>query len=507
MNTASRRPVSHIVTIILFGLFGVAMLFQAVIFAFISIYESFSAIIMFIIILPALYSVIQGCCWSRWYCSVTIAMGMTVFFAFPSIAGFSALSEGIPAGRLISPFFTAALLFWWLYSFAFGRASVAYFKSKKSEGLDQPESGQAEGAVIEESPPVSLQPKPKSTWFAFIRKRSDEKTPLAVKISVIIGIYLFGMQLKENLMDVEKIEDCFAWEFMETTSVYLLQIVALLAIWNLRKWGVYVTIAIGLLGIGNYFDLVHVADYGSLSRTGLMSFIVLRIVFMIILVGPALLFWEKFTDWDIGEDLLSSDDPATLKHPLLSVWLRPRLTVKSFANRAIEKWFYIVIPIVGMVMSIIAAYGIRFSAYDNPVSLVVLYLLSGALLGMVAFYCLAQLSRRLARVFSGEGSFEMALSAIICGYIPMVFFSVVLVLYLIIMGPSNFYARPVDSSGTEPIDVFVTFDYIRIILTYTILTVGFSEVFQFSLWRAFIVTLILANVILILFAILRAIFL
>jgi hypothetical protein len=115
----------------------------------------------------------------------------------------------------------------------------------------------------------------------FLSRQSQQKTPLLIKIGVVIGIWIFGsglLKLKFNT----------SWWSLASAIIVLAQVAALIAIWNLRKWGIYAAAFFGAAGIAYMYSV-------AISPVS-VKVLTIAIVFRLIPIVPALIYWKKFNN-------------------------------------------------------------------------------------------------------------------------------------------------------------------------------------------------------------------
>ena len=108
-------------------------------------------------------------------------------------------------------------------------------------------------------------------------KQGTTKTPLLIKIVIILQFWLLlgglsHFMLKSNLFMV----------FYSTLTICI-QALALIAIWNLRKWGI---IAYAVMIILGFFSA-----YPVLSQKAILALIVIRVIPLLLV----LIYWKKMT--------------------------------------------------------------------------------------------------------------------------------------------------------------------------------------------------------------------
>jgi hypothetical protein len=112
-------------------------------------------------------------------------------------------------------------------------------------------------------------------------RRSGFKTPLLVKIGVIAGIWIFASGLTKLVFNPD-------WLSLVSAIMIVVQICALIAVWNLRKWGVYTSGIFAALGILNMYAFAVVP----ISTKVLIAALIFRLLPLI----PAVFYWNRFTE-------------------------------------------------------------------------------------------------------------------------------------------------------------------------------------------------------------------
>jgi hypothetical protein len=282
MSARPRRPASHIVTILVFVLGPIGLMVPDSELA-----QNASAAtwvipaILAAVFLIGLYGVVRVRSWSRWYCSAIILYFMISFFFVSDPTHGSSRSEEVRLAILLD-----CLFGWWLYSFAFGKASVFYFRSRQLCKGDEP-------TTLKDGDAAAERPLARSGFIAkcvsLFKKKSQEPTPLLVKIGVGVGIWYFGSEVAKQVLLAPREVD-LSWSNLSDLNWRIVQVLALIAVWNLRKWGVYIMTLITALKVVSLMDSGTHTN-GDPARLG--GFMVL-LVLVLVLVGPAFVYWKKF---------------------------------------------------------------------------------------------------------------------------------------------------------------------------------------------------------------------
>jgi hypothetical protein len=112
-------------------------------------------------------------------------------------------------------------------------------------------------------------------------RRSAFATPLLVKIGVVAGIWFFASGLTKLL-------PAPSWDSLVPVISIAMQICALIAVWKLRKWGVYASIVFAILGFLTMFAIAN----KPVSPTVVIVLLIIRLFPLI----PALIYWKRFAD-------------------------------------------------------------------------------------------------------------------------------------------------------------------------------------------------------------------
>jgi hypothetical protein len=116
--------------------------------------------------------------------------------------------------------------------------------------------------------------------YDILLKKADQKTPLILKIAIIISVWFLASGLVKILMGL-------SWQSGPSIIFTVAQVLSLVAIWNLRKWAVYALVILSIVGIA-YAYLI--AGY-SVSAMVLSALIIVRLIPLV----PAIFYWKKFT--------------------------------------------------------------------------------------------------------------------------------------------------------------------------------------------------------------------
>jgi hypothetical protein len=116
----------------------------------------------------------------------------------------------------------------------------------------------------------------------YLKKQSKERTPVIIKVVVVLGIW-FHLSAFLSVLGLASQHPSPLGQIVLGVLVILLSIAGFIAIWNLRKWGVYVLAGLTVLKIGN------AAIDGSMNPGALAIFIVLQTIFVVL----PIVYWGK----------------------------------------------------------------------------------------------------------------------------------------------------------------------------------------------------------------------
>ena len=115
----------------------------------------------------------------------------------------------------------------------------------------------------------------------WMKKQSKEKTPLPLKIFVVIDVWIV-LGLFQSLLSPTSQHSLHAGLIVNAIVGTTLSIVALIGIWNLRKWGVYLLAGLTLLKVAGVV-------WGVTS----VRVIVIFCLFQFVILGPPIMYWKK----------------------------------------------------------------------------------------------------------------------------------------------------------------------------------------------------------------------
>jgi hypothetical protein len=111
-----------------------------------------------------------------------------------------------------------------------------------------------------------------------LKKQVKEKTPLFLKIGVIINVW-FVLSPLITILRGGKLD-------LFSTLMGVVQIIVLIAVWNLRKWAVIAIVLLSVIG----FVVTYLA-FGQLSGRVIGLILFLRAIVIV----PALFYWKRMT--------------------------------------------------------------------------------------------------------------------------------------------------------------------------------------------------------------------
>jgi hypothetical protein len=126
--------------------------------------------------------------------------------------------------------------------------------------------------------------KEKRGMLAILQKKVDFKTPLILRIGVILEAFFVTGRLGPFL---EAIRFGVDWKTALMTSEFIVHFSALVAIWNMRRWGVIV------LALGSINGAIAVwFRFGYFPIKATIFILILRGLILV----PAVIYWKKMTN-------------------------------------------------------------------------------------------------------------------------------------------------------------------------------------------------------------------
>jgi hypothetical protein len=182
--------------------------------------------------------------------------------------------------------------------------------------------------------------------------------------------------------------------------------------------------------------------------------------------------------------------PTETISPLKDVWLRPRRVFRVLATRPVGVTDYLLAAAQG-IGNFLALYRTESAGAHNTVAQILANSFAfGAVAGVASLYLMAAIYRRLGTRAGGKSATGPVIHVLAYGGLPMVFSLAVWVLTALLAGESTFLETPrADLEGFLAILLHLQFiTYVLLLIWSVVLQVmGFSEIQEFSLRKAFAV--------------------
>ena len=177
-------------------------------------------------------------------------------------------------------------------------------------------------------------------------------------------------------------------------------------------------------------------------------------------------------------------------HPLVSIWTRPRATIRSIVGTDPTRYVLVLAALAGVRQALnemtISQLGDEF----GPAGLIILALGAGAVAGMVGLYLAAWLFEVTGRWLGGTARARELRAALAWGGVPLVAALLVVALEVLLYGQAIFTSA-LPSLNQKP--VFLALRVVESVLSIwalVLLLKCVSEVQGFSIWKALVNTVL-----------------
>lgn len=176
--------------------------------------------------------------------------------------------------------------------------------------------------------------------------------------------------------------------------------------------------------------------------------------------------------------------------PLKDVWLRPRRVFRELSTRPVGITDYLLAAAQG-IGNFLAVYRTGGAGAHNSVAQILTNsFIYGAIAGVASLFLMAAIYRRLGTRAGGKSAAGPVIHVLAYGGLPMVFSLALWVLTALLAGESTFVETPrADLEGFLVLLLHLQFStYVLLLIWSVVLQVmGFSEIQEFSLRKAFAV--------------------
>ncbi|MGD7044427.1 YIP1 family protein [Jeotgalibacillus proteolyticus] len=181
------------------------------------------------------------------------------------------------------------------------------------------------------------------------------------------------------------------------------------------------------------------------------------------------------------------------RNPFLSVWTKPKETVKEVAGVK-PLWFALLITgIAGISTGLTNLQGKSVVNDFSTLSLVLLSIPLGMIMGIAAAFLTTLAFTFIGRIFGGKSSIKEMFKGMGAMYIPRMVFSILLLLIVLIVGEQFFIASETEitAGSTFGLEIFLAIlNGITGIFTIIIMSKGVGVLHQFSSWKGLAVVII-----------------
>lgn len=175
-------------------------------------------------------------------------------------------------------------------------------------------------------------------------------------------------------------------------------------------------------------------------------------------------------------------------NPWVSIWTKPRKTIRQIIDSGSNKWIFVLISIGGIVDALNNASGQSRGDNYSLTTIVVGSIISGPIFGIVGLYVGSAILRWTGKWIGGKGEIQDIRTAIAWANIPIIWSLVLWVPELIIFKEEIFTSETprIDASNTLAVLwlIFAAIEIVLAVWSAVIFLKSLGEAQGFSAWKA-----------------------
>lgn len=180
--------------------------------------------------------------------------------------------------------------------------------------------------------------------------------------------------------------------------------------------------------------------------------------------------------------------------PWLSIWVKPRKTIRYVIQNSSFKMLFILAILSGIATFLNFAYNSDLSdRLSVTAGEVLLYsFILGPILGMLFWYLLSAIYKGIGKLFGGEAMFKELQYAVAWSNVPLIFSLLLWIPQISVLGEWTFSAE-VPWLSMPSLIMIIIISVIELILSiwyFVVIVKAVAEVHQFSAWKGLAVVLI-----------------
>lgn len=188
---------------------------------------------------------------------------------------------------------------------------------------------------------------------------------------------------------------------------------------------------------------------------------------------------------------MQSKNSYEILTPLLSIWFKPRVTLRKLLDNPNPKFIYSIITIYGIVIVLNYLSEIGLGEDFSLTFILLTAVVLGSIIGLIWYYLLGALFKWGGSLLGGRGSYKDLQLALVCYAIPSVVVLGFWIISLILFGINNFITSAAEIEIPFSLLMLIApLGLLIIIWSIVILIICLSEAHQFSKKKALLLSLI-----------------
>ncbi|MCM3610019.1 YIP1 family protein [Planococcus sp. MERTA32b] len=189
---------------------------------------------------------------------------------------------------------------------------------------------------------------------------------------------------------------------------------------------------------------------------------------------------------------LSKETPESRLNPFISIWTKPRLTVRQVMEEQNSRLIFLLLVLSGYMSILTGALDTDFSDSFGIWSLVLGGLIFSPLVAAIGNMIGAIITLWIGKIFKGTGTYDELFRALLAGQIPQIWLIPVLLLW-IFLWPTSYFTVSVDAYTGSDLVLNSILSFILFVIsiwTFVVQSKAVGEAHGLSAWKGAAIILI-----------------
>ncbi|MBN2909189.1 hypothetical protein JQC72_06590 [Polycladomyces sp. WAk] len=176
-------------------------------------------------------------------------------------------------------------------------------------------------------------------------------------------------------------------------------------------------------------------------------------------------------------------------NPWLSMWRKPRETVRIYLDEGLTKWLWLLPILIGIKLFLDNADVQNVGDQVSVGSILFLSIIFGIVIGLTHWFLLSGAITLIGNLLSIRAEWSAVRKAVSLSYVPAAWMLLLWIVRLFAFGVENFTPQTPTIDASIPKLTLIVFcyiiDYIVMVFSFIVLSKSVAEVYEFSAWKAF----------------------